>query len=95
MPAAQPRKPFSLNPWGEIAQGITRLFRDRNLWMTTVGITPVAINEQRGPGVRGSAARGSDDEAASTSRDDRMRSSSPSTARSKASTARPTPRMHP
>jgi acyl-[acyl-carrier-protein]-phospholipid O-acyltransferase / long-chain-fatty-acid--[acyl-carrier-protein] ligase len=39
VPAAQPRKAFSLNPWGEIGRGVARLYADRNLWMTTIGIS--------------------------------------------------------
>jgi acyl-[acyl-carrier-protein]-phospholipid O-acyltransferase/long-chain-fatty-acid--[acyl-carrier-protein] ligase len=39
VPAAQPHKPFSPNPWDEIVRGVRRLYPDRNLWMTTVGIS--------------------------------------------------------
>lgn len=32
------RKPFRINPWGEIGSGLARLFRDRTLWLTVIGM---------------------------------------------------------
>ncbi|MBI2062034.1 MAG: MFS transporter, partial [Nitrospirae bacterium] len=32
-------KPFRLNPWAEIGQGIGRLYGDRSLWLTVIGIS--------------------------------------------------------
>jgi acyl-[acyl-carrier-protein]-phospholipid O-acyltransferase/long-chain-fatty-acid--[acyl-carrier-protein] ligase len=37
--AARPDQRFSINPWGEIGRGIARLWPDRTLWMTAVGLT--------------------------------------------------------
>ena len=34
-----PRKPFRPNPWGEIADGLRRLRRDRAMWPAVAGIT--------------------------------------------------------
>ncbi|MFQ5847407.1 MAG: acyl-[ACP]--phospholipid O-acyltransferase [Candidatus Methylomirabilales bacterium] len=39
VPPSGSQKPFRLNPWAEIGQGLTRLYRDRILWLTVVGIS--------------------------------------------------------
>ncbi len=39
VPPSGARKPFRLNPWGEIGIGLTRLYRERILWLTVVGIS--------------------------------------------------------
>jgi acyl-[acyl-carrier-protein]-phospholipid O-acyltransferase/long-chain-fatty-acid--[acyl-carrier-protein] ligase len=36
--AAAPDKPFNRNPWGEITRGLRRLYSDRPLWLTVVGM---------------------------------------------------------
>ena len=33
------RKPFQLNPWREIGQGLRTLYRDKPLWLTVLGIS--------------------------------------------------------
>ncbi len=33
------RKAFQLNPWSEIGQGLRRLYRDKPLWLTVLGIS--------------------------------------------------------
>lgn len=38
VPASGATKVFRLNPWAEIASGLTRLWRDRALWLTVIGI---------------------------------------------------------
>jgi acyl-[acyl-carrier-protein]-phospholipid O-acyltransferase/long-chain-fatty-acid--[acyl-carrier-protein] ligase len=38
VPAAAPRKPWHPNPWAEISSGLQRLYSDRPLWLTTIGI---------------------------------------------------------
>jgi acyl-[acyl-carrier-protein]-phospholipid O-acyltransferase/long-chain-fatty-acid--[acyl-carrier-protein] ligase len=38
VPAAAPHKPFRRNPWGEIVSGLQRLYSDRPLWLTAIGI---------------------------------------------------------
>jgi acyl-[acyl-carrier-protein]-phospholipid O-acyltransferase/long-chain-fatty-acid--[acyl-carrier-protein] ligase len=38
VPPAGSSTPFRLNPWGEIISGIRRLYGDRGLWLTAVGI---------------------------------------------------------
>jgi acyl-[acyl-carrier-protein]-phospholipid O-acyltransferase / long-chain-fatty-acid--[acyl-carrier-protein] ligase len=32
------QKPFRLNPWAEIGSGVRRLYRERTLWLTVMGI---------------------------------------------------------
>lgn len=39
VPSSGAVKPFCLNPWAEIISGIRRLYRDRPLWLTVVGIS--------------------------------------------------------
>ncbi|MGH9255588.1 MAG: acyl-[ACP]--phospholipid O-acyltransferase [Vicinamibacterales bacterium] len=36
---ADPSGSFPVNPWGEIASGVTRLRRERTLWLTVVGMS--------------------------------------------------------
>lgn len=38
VPASKPGAPFSLNPFAEIGLGMRRLWRNRTLWLTAVGI---------------------------------------------------------
>jgi acyl-[acyl-carrier-protein]-phospholipid O-acyltransferase/long-chain-fatty-acid--[acyl-carrier-protein] ligase len=38
VPASKPGVPFSLNPFDEIGLGLRRLWRNRTLWLTAVGI---------------------------------------------------------
>ena len=38
VPAAAPHKPFHLNPWAEISSGLQRLYSERPLWLTAIGI---------------------------------------------------------
>ena len=38
VPASKPGAPFSLNPFAEIGLGLRRLWRNRTLWLTAVGI---------------------------------------------------------
>jgi len=38
VPRSGGRKPLRLNPWAEIGSGIRRLYGDRTLWLTVVGI---------------------------------------------------------
>jgi acyl-[acyl-carrier-protein]-phospholipid O-acyltransferase/long-chain-fatty-acid--[acyl-carrier-protein] ligase len=39
VPPSGARKAFRLNPWAEIAQGVVRLYGDKALWLTVVGIS--------------------------------------------------------
>ncbi len=39
VPPSGSRKPFSLNPWAEIGEGIKRLYSDKSLWLTVIGIS--------------------------------------------------------
>ena len=39
VPAASPQRRFRLNPFGEIWQGLRRLYPDRPLWLTVLGIS--------------------------------------------------------
>lgn len=39
VPASGARKPFHMNPWMEVASGLKRLYRDKTLWMTVIGIS--------------------------------------------------------
>jgi acyl-[acyl-carrier-protein]-phospholipid O-acyltransferase/long-chain-fatty-acid--[acyl-carrier-protein] ligase len=39
VPAAAPRQAFDWNPFGEIREGLARLWRDRVLWPTVVGLS--------------------------------------------------------
>lgn len=39
VPSSGAVKPFRLNPWSEIARGIKRLYREKPLWFTVVGIS--------------------------------------------------------
>ncbi|MBI4490247.1 MAG: MFS transporter [Deltaproteobacteria bacterium] len=39
VPPSGGRKPLQLNPWAEIGMGIKRLYGDRTLWLTVVGIS--------------------------------------------------------
>ena len=39
VPEPKVRKPFQLNPWREIGQGLRRLYRDKPLWLTVLGIS--------------------------------------------------------
>jgi acyl-[acyl-carrier-protein]-phospholipid O-acyltransferase/long-chain-fatty-acid--[acyl-carrier-protein] ligase len=38
VPAARPGRPFAWNPWAEIGRGVRRLWPDRTLWLTAVGL---------------------------------------------------------
>jgi len=38
VPPSGAQKPFKLNPWGEIGSGIKRLYAERTLWFTVLGI---------------------------------------------------------
>ena len=38
VPPSGSQKPFRLNPWAEIGEGLTRLYQERTLWLTVVGI---------------------------------------------------------
>jgi acyl-[acyl-carrier-protein]-phospholipid O-acyltransferase/long-chain-fatty-acid--[acyl-carrier-protein] ligase len=38
-PAAKPGQRLALNPWSEIGRGVGRLWPDRTLWMTVVGLS--------------------------------------------------------
>ena len=38
VPPSGSQKPFQLNPWAEIIQGVRRLYGDRRLWLTVMGI---------------------------------------------------------
>ncbi|MFQ5990619.1 MAG: MFS transporter, partial [Candidatus Methylomirabilales bacterium] len=38
VPPSGSRKPFRLNPWAEIGSGIKRLYREKTLWLTVLGI---------------------------------------------------------
>ncbi|HUF47467.1 MAG TPA: acyl-[ACP]--phospholipid O-acyltransferase [Vicinamibacterales bacterium] len=38
VPAAKPDQPAGWNPWHEIAEGMARLWPDRTLWITAVGL---------------------------------------------------------
>lgn len=33
------KKPLQINPWGEVGEGIRRLYQDQNLWLTVIGIS--------------------------------------------------------
>ena len=39
VPEPAARKPFQLNPWSEIGQGVRTLYRDKPLWLTVLGIS--------------------------------------------------------
>ena len=39
VPPSGSQKPFQLNPWAEIIQGVRRLYGDRRLWLTVMGIS--------------------------------------------------------
>ena len=39
VPEPATRKSFELNPWREIGQGLRRLYRDKPLWLTVLGIS--------------------------------------------------------
>lgn len=39
VPDPSAKKRLDLNPWGEVAQGIRRLYQDKNLWLTVIGIS--------------------------------------------------------
>lgn len=39
VPPSGARKAFRLNPWAEIGSGIKRLYREKTLWLTVVGIS--------------------------------------------------------
>ncbi len=39
VPASGVHKPFPLNPWGEISKGIKRLYGEKVLWHTVIGIS--------------------------------------------------------
>src|SRR5206468_5122669 len=39
VPPSGARKPFRLNPWAEIIEGLKRLYGDRTLWLTVAGIS--------------------------------------------------------
>lgn len=39
VPPSGARKPFQLNPWAEIRSGIKRLYREKTLWLTVLGIS--------------------------------------------------------
>lgn len=39
VPPSGAKKPFRLNPWAEISSGIRRLYNERFLWLTVVGIS--------------------------------------------------------
>ena len=39
VPEPATRKRFELNPWREIGQGLRRLYRDKPLWLTVLGIS--------------------------------------------------------
>lgn len=39
VPPSGARKPFRLNPWAEIAEGVGRLYGDKTLWLTVIGIS--------------------------------------------------------
>jgi acyl-[acyl-carrier-protein]-phospholipid O-acyltransferase/long-chain-fatty-acid--[acyl-carrier-protein] ligase len=38
-PAAKPDQRLALNPWSEIGRGVVRLWPDRTLWMTVMGLS--------------------------------------------------------
>jgi acyl-[acyl-carrier-protein]-phospholipid O-acyltransferase/long-chain-fatty-acid--[acyl-carrier-protein] ligase len=39
VPSSGLRQPFALNPWDEIGKGLARLYPDRVLWLTVIGIS--------------------------------------------------------
>jgi acyl-[acyl-carrier-protein]-phospholipid O-acyltransferase / long-chain-fatty-acid--[acyl-carrier-protein] ligase len=39
VPPSGLRKPFVLNPWDEIGKGLVRLYRERVLWLTVIGMS--------------------------------------------------------
>lgn len=39
VPPSGAKKPFATNPWAEIGAGLRRLYGDRSLWLTVVGIS--------------------------------------------------------
>lgn len=39
VPPSGSRKAFRVNPWGEITDGITRLYGDKTLWLTVIGMS--------------------------------------------------------
>ncbi len=39
VPEPSVRKPFALNPWAEIVRGVGRLYGDKPLWLTVLGIS--------------------------------------------------------
>lgn len=39
VPDPKAKKPLQMNPWGEVGQGIRRLYEDKNLWLTVIGIS--------------------------------------------------------
>jgi acyl-[acyl-carrier-protein]-phospholipid O-acyltransferase/long-chain-fatty-acid--[acyl-carrier-protein] ligase len=39
VPSSGARKPFRLNPWAEIVQGLRRLYQTKALWLTVLGIS--------------------------------------------------------
>lgn len=39
VPDPESKKPIQINPWGEVGEGIRRLYRDKNLWLTVIGIS--------------------------------------------------------
>ena len=39
VPPARPGQRFAVNPWAEIGRGVARLWPDRTLWMTVVGLS--------------------------------------------------------
>ncbi|MFQ5780767.1 MAG: MFS transporter, partial [Nitrospiria bacterium] len=39
VPPSGARKPFRLNPWGEILHGVKRLYSEKPLWITVLGIS--------------------------------------------------------
>lgn len=38
VPPSGSQRPFRLNPWAEIAMGLKRLYREKTLWLTVLGI---------------------------------------------------------
>lgn len=39
VPSSGAVKPFQVNPWAEIAIGLKRIYREKSLWLTSVGIS--------------------------------------------------------
>lgn len=39
VPDTRIKKKLKLNPWGEVAEGVRRLYQEKNLWLTVIGIS--------------------------------------------------------